>query len=139
MNAIDNREFLALSFEAVEEGYVYYQHRWSRGIPVTAEERDAYLAIPVWKSRRSWMQGIAGRDTVPPRAHKPLRNKMLSMMPLSTAISSAVIGGVFVVRGGFHFETIGAIAQTVGGLIAIAFALRVFFAKWIVARSAPTT
>jgi hypothetical protein len=34
------------AFEPLGEGYVYFKHRWAPGLPVTAEEREAYLAAP---------------------------------------------------------------------------------------------
>lgn len=40
------RAILALSFEPAENGYLYYHWRWSRGVPVTAEERDSVSLDP---------------------------------------------------------------------------------------------
>ncbi|PKP93236.1 MAG: hypothetical protein CVT77_06195 [Alphaproteobacteria bacterium HGW-Alphaproteobacteria-16] len=93
------REMLELSFEQAEHGFVYYHYRWSRGIPVTAEERDEYLTIPVFGSRRAWRRSLAGRETTPPRAYRPVARKLLKMMPLSMAIYSLFFGVVGLILG----------------------------------------
>lgn len=48
---------------------------------MTAEEREAYLAIPVTGSRRVWRESMSGRQSPPPRPGGPLRRKLLAALP----------------------------------------------------------
>ena len=90
---------LALSFEPTEDGFLYYHYRWSRGIPVTPEEREAYLNIPAFGSRSAWRKSLAERATTPPRAYGPVLRKQLRTMPLSMAIFGLVFGVIGLVLG----------------------------------------
>lgn len=91
------REMLALSFEQTPSGYVYYHYRWSRGVPVSAAERESYLNIPALGSRRAWRKSIEGRPTVPHRQWSPTGWKLLAALPLSMAFIGALFGvtGIF--------------------------------------------
>lgn len=93
------REMLELSFEQAENGFVYYHYRWSRGIPVTAEEREEYLNIPVFGSRRAWRKALAGRETTPARAYAPVARKLLQTMPFRMAVFGLIFGIVGLVSG----------------------------------------
>lgn len=99
-SSTDQREVLALSFEPADGGYVYYHYRWSAGVPVTAEEREAYLRIPALGSRRAWRKSLSGRQSLPPRPYKPVQRKLLASMPVSMAVV-ALLFGVFGVLSGF--------------------------------------
>ena len=83
---------LVLSFEPNGDGYTYYHNRWSRGVPVTAEEREAYLDIPALGSRRAWRAAISGRRTLPPRPYGPTARKIRGALPLRMALSGIVFG-----------------------------------------------
>lgn len=86
------REMLELSFEQTENGFVYYHYRWSRGIPVTAEEREEYLNIPVLGSRRAWRKALSGRESLQPRPYAPVAWKLLRRMPVRMALLSMIFG-----------------------------------------------
>lgn len=98
---VPQREMLALSFEPTEYGFLYYHYRWSRGIPVTPEEREAYLNMPAFGSARAWRKSLAGRETAPPRAYAPVLWKLLRTMPLSIAVIGLAVGA-FVLLLGFY-------------------------------------
>lgn len=88
----EQRAILALSFDPSEKGYLYYHWRWSHGVPVTVEEREAYLSIPALRSRRAWRKSIAGRPTSPPRPFQPVQRKLLATMPISMVVMTLLIG-----------------------------------------------
>ncbi|MDB5707895.1 MAG: hypothetical protein JWN66_5011 [Sphingomonas bacterium] len=127
---------LALSFEPAESGYIYYHWRWSRGIPVTAEERDAYLRIPALGSRQAWRKGIANRATLPPRAYQPTYRKLLAALPASTVIFGLLVGLPLAASGMAELWSISGAACLIGGLALIGFAGQIAFAKAAEARKA---
>jgi hypothetical protein len=88
----EQRRILAQSFEQGADGYTYYRNAWSRGIPVTEAEREAYLAIPAIGSRRTWLSAIAGRPSVPRRAYFPTVFNVYSAMPARTGIAFLSFG-----------------------------------------------
>lgn len=88
----EQRDMLALSFEPNEHGFLYYHYRWSRGVQVTVQERDDYLNIPVFGSRRAWRRSLKGRQTFAPRAYGPVLWKLLPKMPLSILFCSVILG-----------------------------------------------
>ena len=126
----NQRAILALSFEPTESGYLYYHWRWSRGIPVTAEEREAYLAIPVLGSRRAWRMAIAGRATAPTRAFKPVQRELLAALPMSMVFFALLIGIPLSLSGLAELQTLGGLARAMGGLLAVAFGAQIAFAKF---------
>ena len=63
----DERRALERDFEPDGDGYIFYRHHGSPGIPVTAEEREEYLSMPVIGSRQDFYDRIAGRAPVRPR------------------------------------------------------------------------
>lgn len=93
------REMLALSFEPTDGGFIYYHYRWSRGVPVTPEEREEYLDIPVFRSRRGWRKALTGRETVQPRAYLPVAWKLMNNMPLSMALYALILGAMGLLAG----------------------------------------
>ena len=131
----EQRAILALSFEPTPHGYLYYHWRWSRGVPVTTEEREVYLSIPALGSRRAWRKGIAGRPTSPPRSFQPTQRKLLSTMPVSMVVMAILIGVPLAVSGVTEFQTIGGLARAVGGLLAVAFGAQIVVAKFMDSRA----
>jgi hypothetical protein len=95
----EQRDLLALSFEESEQGYIYYHNRWSRGVPVSAEEREAYLRIPALGSRKAWRKSLKGRQTLPPRAFNPVMMKLLAAMPRRMAFLGVAFGFAGLVQG----------------------------------------
>ena len=121
---------LALSFEPADTGYIYYHWRWSRGIPVTAEERETYLSIPALGSRRAWRAAIAGRPSVPARAFQPVQRKLLAELPTSMVVMALLLGVPLAVSGLAELQTISGLARSLGGLLAVVFGLQIAFAKY---------
>jgi len=121
---------LALSFEPADTGYIYYHWRWSRGIPVTAEEREAYLSIPALGSRRAWRAAVAGRPSVPARASRPVQRKLLAEIPTSMVVMALLLGVPFAVSGLAELQTTGGLARSLGGLLAVVFGFQIAFAKY---------
>jgi hypothetical protein len=57
------RELLSTAFDRVDGQWVWFPNAWSRGIMVTAEERELYLTFaPV-----AFRQAIKGRPPTRPR------------------------------------------------------------------------
>jgi hypothetical protein len=115
------RETLALSFEQTEHGFLYYHYAWSRGIPVTPEEREAYLDIPVFGLRHTWRRSLAGRETAPPRAYWPTLWKLLRTMPLSMAFIVLNVGAVGVLFGLYEPNIALAVVYTAFGCAMLLF------------------
>ena len=79
----EQRALLELSFEPDGQGYVFYQHRWSSGVAVTAAEREQYLSASVFSNRAGFYASIGGRPPVgPPRRWAPVMWRMLARYPL---------------------------------------------------------
>jgi hypothetical protein len=87
----EERRLLELSFEAHGEEYHYYRNRWSRGVPVTASEREDYLAGG--PSRRAFHAAVAARAAVaPPRRFGPVYWEMLGRMPWFMGAAALIFG-----------------------------------------------
>lgn len=86
----EQRRILAQSFEQGADGYIYYRNAWSRGVPVTEAEREAYLAIPAIGSRKAWLKSISGRPTVPKRAYWPTLLRLFAAMPVRSGVMFSV-------------------------------------------------
>jgi hypothetical protein len=125
----EQREILALSFEPNGDGFVYYHYGWSRGIPVTLEEREAYLAISVYGSRRDWRKALAGRETFPPRDYKLLQVKILEKMPHRVAMMTLASGVGILISAFIQESGVGEAVSLVIGCTMIIFAISVFAAR----------
>ncbi|MET1110957.1 MAG: hypothetical protein ABWX67_05445 [Allosphingosinicella sp.] len=64
MTPDEQRRLFDTSFEPHGAGFLFYRHRWSKGIPVSAAEREEYLAIPLLGSRRAFYRKIRDRRPV---------------------------------------------------------------------------
>jgi hypothetical protein len=125
----EQRSILALSFEPLGDGYAYYHYRWSRGVPVTAEEREAYLNIPAMGSRRAWRTRIAGRETVPPRSYRSVQHTLLAAMPIRMAVVGIVAGSLGLLSGVAAKETALATIYMIGGTVMIVFGGSIVLAR----------
>jgi len=132
-SSTQQREILELSFEETDSGFIYYHNRWSRGIPVTAEEREEYLRIPALGSRRAWRKVVSGRETTSPRAYGPVAWKLSRKMPLMMGLFSLIFGGVLLMSGLQEPNVPLAAAYGVAGCV-----LLFFGGSIIVARFRPT-
>ena len=130
------RAMLALSFEPSGDGHVYYHRRWSRGIPGSAEEREDYLRIPALGSRRAWRNSIAGRPTVPPRAHGPVQRKIFETMPWHIGPLMLLVGMATLIQGLNATGLLGR-ANLLFGIFCLFGALRFFRARSGGKRSPP--
>lgn len=59
----DNRELLATAFDKVDGQWVWYANAWSRGVVVSAEEREIFLGFQPIAFRKA----ISGRPASKPR------------------------------------------------------------------------
>lgn len=123
------RAILALSFEPLGDGYAYYHYRWSRGIPVTAEEREAYLDIPALGSRHAWRKSIADRETVPPRSYRSVQRKLLAAMPVQMAVVALVTGTLGLLSGLAATNVALAMTYTISGAVMIIFGASIIWAR----------
>lgn len=126
------RAILSLSFEPAGDGFIYYHKAWSRGIPVTVHEREAYLGIPALGSRRAWRHSIANRQTVAPRPYLPMLHKLLAVMPIQMALVSALFGAASIVSGLSAGDSMLGLGYFVGGIV-----LAVFGVSSLIARKIP--
>jgi hypothetical protein len=55
----DQRPYIgSTAFDRAGDGFVYYSNAWSKGIPVSAAARNAYLFGP----RSEWFDALSGRE-----------------------------------------------------------------------------
>lgn len=65
------------AFDRVGDGFVYYPNVWSKGTPVSAAARDAYLFGP----RSEWFDALLDREaTVARRPYWRTLRRMLTAM-----------------------------------------------------------
>ena len=121
MSSAEQRDILSVSFEPAESGYIYYHNRWSRGIPVTEKERNEYLGIPMFGSRRAWRRSLEGRETLPPRAYRPVARKLLRTVPPGMAVTSLIVGLSLLLAGMKAPGLILAVIYCGGGCACLAF------------------
>jgi hypothetical protein len=131
----EQRDLFALSFEPSGEGYHYYHYRWSRGVPVTAAERDAYLNIPIFGSRRAWRKSLIGRETLPPRSYASVRQKLLAAMPYRMAFGGVIVGAVGLVSGLSERDTAIKIVYLVAGAVMLIFGVSILVARFMQSRA----
>jgi hypothetical protein len=123
----EERHFLDSSFEPSGDGYAYYRHHLARGIPVTAEEREACLRPPLDGSRREFHEAIRGRPaSLPRRSWRRSQQATLAAIPAGFGLGLVLVGASLVWRGpGFEpplsWLLIGAgIAGAAYGLLVLA-------------------
>jgi hypothetical protein len=92
MNDADRRKLMSLAFEPEGEAYLYYRNRWSRGVRVSAAEREAFVSsgvVDAMRLARSWSR----RVPVAPRRHPGLWF-MLDAMPRRVGFSCLGLAAV---------------------------------------------
>lgn len=73
LSSAARRTVMETAFEPFEGGWVYYRSSWSKGVPVTAEERELFVADWTPDKSAEFHRRIAGRSPVKPaRGLKPL-------------------------------------------------------------------
>src|ERR1051325_1716419 len=117
----DERGLMATAFEPDGENYLFYRYHWSRGIPVTAAEREAFLALPFDDERNHFEARIRGRAaTGPRRPYWRSYARMIAGFPASVGAAFLAFGAMFLVRGwaGGDPPLLTALWWTAGGLSA---------------------
>jgi hypothetical protein len=98
----EERGFLDTSFEADGDGFLFYRSHWSRGIPVSAAEREACLARPFDDERRRFEAMISGRAASGPRRPYWLSySRMLAAFPAGFGAALLAFGAMFLGRAYF--------------------------------------
>ena len=96
----EERTLFDSSFEPDGDGFLFYRTHWSRGVPVTAAEREAYLSVAFPGSRRDFYAAIRGRAPAGPRRSYWRSNfTMLAAMPASFGVGFLAFGAMFLTRG----------------------------------------
>jgi hypothetical protein len=68
------KDMMAMAFEEAGDQWLYYANAWSKGVLVSAQERDLYLDFKLIAFRRS----VAGREpSAPPRPYWPTVKRLL--------------------------------------------------------------
>lgn len=90
----EQRRLLALSFEPDGDQFVFFRNRWTSGVAVTAEEREAYLSAGLF-GRHEFLRTFRGRTAArPPRkTDGGLRWQMLRSFP-AFMIVAYLVGGL---------------------------------------------
>lgn len=97
----EERHFLDSSFEPDGDGFLFYRSHWSRGVPVTAEERALYLRPPLEGSRRDFYRRIEGRPaTGPRRGFWRSQLRTAASIPVAIGWALAATGIFFLWRSG---------------------------------------
>jgi hypothetical protein len=96
----EERHFLDSSFEPHGDGFAFYRHHFARGIPVSAEEREAYLRPPIGGSRRAFHESIRGREaSLPRRSWRRSQRLTLAGIPAGFGFGLILLGAMLVWRG----------------------------------------
>lgn len=122
------RSLLASSFEPNGDGYAFYRHHLARGIPVTAEEREAYLRPPFGGSRRDFYEALRGRP-----ASLPRRSWWRSQRSTLAAIPAHFGGALIVVGAGLLWRSGGDLETPLRGLLTVAGSLGVLYGILVLA------
>jgi len=73
LSSAARRRVMETAFEPFEGGWLYYRSSWSRGVPVTAEERELFVADWTPEKSAEFHRRIAGRRPVTPaRGLRPI-------------------------------------------------------------------
>lgn len=71
---MNDRHLKSTGFEPTPSGFAYYENAWSKGLEVSAEERELYLS----GAYSDWLSATYGRDaTLPARKWLPGVKRML--------------------------------------------------------------
>lgn len=125
------RRLLELSFEADQNGYLFYRNRWARGVRVTAAEREAYLSGTGLGSRSAFYQAIRGRPAeAAPRQFAPVYWKLLSRLPVAMGVVALLYGLGLVARCWFPGSDLVRAILMIPGIGLIFFGASIIYAKW---------
>lgn len=127
LSSEEQRRLLETSFEPHGDGFLFYRNRWANGVPVSAAEKDEYLSIPVFGSRRAFYHKIANRSPVKgPRQYRHAASRMAWAFPRGSAEAILLLSGGLLLRGFFASAAFEQWAAVLGGLAGVLFGL------WIV-------
>jgi hypothetical protein len=92
----EQRRLFALSFEPDGDQFVFFRNRWASGVPVTADEREAYLSAGIFDAgrRREFVRKVRDRAPIRPprRTDGGLRRQMLRSFPPFTIVVYLTFG-----------------------------------------------
>jgi hypothetical protein len=98
----EQRRLLETSFEPHGAEFLFYRHRWSSGISVSAAEREEFLAIPPLRSRRGFYRKVKDRAPAAGRRdHGAARRKLADAFPKSMGAGLLLLGCSLLIRGFF--------------------------------------
>jgi hypothetical protein len=87
---------LSTAFEPHGDGFLFYRNRWSLGVPVSAEERDAYLAMVGLLERWRWIREVVKRPaTVPRRNTEEASRRLRAAIPRRFIVSACIFSALF--------------------------------------------
>jgi hypothetical protein len=130
MNPTEKRALLELSFERDGDGYLFYSNRWARGVPVTAQEREAYLAAPTLAANRAFHRSLRGRSaTAPARKPGQVQKRTFASLPLRWGLTAALLGSILLLCGIGPELSAPRVALMIGGLGMAAFGVRIIAAR----------
>ncbi|MBJ7438813.1 MAG: hypothetical protein JHD35_07285 [Sphingopyxis sp.] len=88
---------LSTAFEPHGAGFLFYRNRSSLGVPVSAKERDAYLAMAGFWERWRWTRKVVQRPaTVPRRNVAQASRRLRAAMPRRFIVSALAFTALFV-------------------------------------------
>lgn len=91
LSSAARRRVMETAFEPHEGGWVYHRSSWSKGVPVTAEERELFVADWTPEKSAEFHRRIAGRPGVTPA--RGLRPVGAILRALPTGVVWAIFTG----------------------------------------------
>ena len=95
MDSDQQRKLLEAAFEPHGDGYVFYRNNFTPGLPVSKEERDAYLKRWSLSSTAIFYSRIKSRTPVKPARGFTGTKAILRTMPISFAVGYLSLAATF--------------------------------------------
>ena len=94
MDDSERYRLYSVAFEPFGDGFVYYRNRWSRGVPVSADERERFLSSNPFSAYRLGREWARQRTPVaPPR--RGASGKIMDAMPTSSVLAFVTATAIF--------------------------------------------
>lgn len=130
LSSAARRRVMETAFEQFEGGWVYFRSAWSKGVPVTVEERELFVDDWTPVKAAEFHRRIAGRQTAAPaRGLRPLGD-IARALPIG--VVWALVTGTFAALTLAWDATPGwrivlwSLAAVFGAMAAVLFVLRRF-------------